>query len=132
MDRGRELGYRVPRKRGAVKPKLLPGQDGGFLETSSESAQLLPIATGGFGIARKREVKRSKTFFGRRCREVFMQYFAIIELEDGLTIVEVKPHQTPEDVAVRAGGTLVDPGPYASYDEAVDALADLEADEEEE
>jgi hypothetical protein len=59
-----------------------------------------------------------------------MPCFAIIELEDGLTIVEVKPHQSPEDVALRDGGTLIDPGPYATYDEAVDALADLETDDE--
>jgi hypothetical protein len=68
------------------------------------------------------------------CRHIdeksFMQHYVIIELDDGLTIVEVKPHQSPEDVALRAGGTLIDPGPYASYDEAVDALADLETDDE--
>ena len=60
-----------------------------------------------------------------------MVHFAIIELEDGLTIVEVKPHQTPEDAAAREGGTLVDPGPYPSYDDALDALAELEAEDEE-
>ena len=60
-----------------------------------------------------------------------MVYFAIIELEDGLTIVEVKPHQTPEDAALKEGGTLIDPGPYPSYDDALDALAELEAEDEE-
>jgi hypothetical protein len=59
-----------------------------------------------------------------------MNYFAIIELEDGLTIVEVKPHETPEDAALREDGTLVDPGPYSSYDDAVDALAELETEDE--
>lgn len=60
-----------------------------------------------------------------------MHNFAIIELEDGLTIVEIKPHEAPEDAALREGGTLVDAGPYTSYDDALDALADLEAEDEE-
>ena len=59
-----------------------------------------------------------------------MDYFAIMELEDGLTIVEVKPHQTPEDAALKEGGTLVDPGHYPSYDDALDALAELESEDE--
>jgi hypothetical protein len=63
--------------------------------------------------------------------ELQMHNFAIIELEDGLTIVEVKSHQTPEDAALKEGGTLVDPGPYTSYDDAVDALAELEEEGEE-
>jgi hypothetical protein len=57
--------------------------------------------------------------------------FAIIEIEDGLTIVELEPGQDPEDVAAREGGTLVDPGPYPTYEDALDALADLEAEDEE-
>jgi hypothetical protein len=60
-----------------------------------------------------------------------MDFFAIIELEDGLTIIEVKPHETPEDAALREGGTVVAPGPYASYDDALDALTDLETEDEE-
>ena len=59
-----------------------------------------------------------------------MDYFAIIEIEDGLTIVEVKAHETAEDVAQREGGTVVDAGPFPSYDDALDALADLESDDE--
>ena len=49
----------------------------------------------------------------------------------GLTITAVQPDQTPQDVAACEHGLLVDAGPYASYDEAYDALCDLEADDEE-
>ena len=56
--------------------------------------------------------------------------FAIIELEDGLTVVELQHGLRPEDVAVKRRGTLVDPGPYPSYEEACDALHDLQDDEE--
>jgi len=57
--------------------------------------------------------------------------FAIIELEDGLTVVELQPGQSAEDAAASRGGILIDPGPYSSYEEACDALSDLEyADEE--
>lgn len=61
-----------------------------------------------------------------------MVAFAIIELEDGLTIIEVQVGQKPDDAAAVNGGVLVDPGPYASYEEANDALIDLQADDEEE
>jgi hypothetical protein len=60
-----------------------------------------------------------------------MADFAIIEVQDGLTVVEVMPHETPEDVALKKGGTLVDAGPYPTYEDALDALADLEAEDEE-
>jgi hypothetical protein len=56
--------------------------------------------------------------------------FAIIEVEDGLTVVELQPGQDPEDAAVSNGGVLVDPGPYPSYEEAMDALADFEIEDE--
>jgi hypothetical protein len=56
--------------------------------------------------------------------------FAIIEVEDGLTVVELQPGQDPEDAAVKSGGVLVDPGPYPSYEEAMDALADFEIEDE--
>ncbi len=61
-----------------------------------------------------------------------MADFAIIELEDGLTVVELHDGQSPEDAAVSQGGTLVDPGPYSSYEEACDALVDLQYEDEEE
>lgn len=57
--------------------------------------------------------------------------FAVIEVEDGLTIVEVPAGQSPEDAAAAEGGTLVDPGPYHTYEEASDALDQLEMESEE-
>ena len=60
-----------------------------------------------------------------------MNNFVIIELDDGLTIAEIKPHETPEAVALEQGGTLVDVGPYHTYEDAVDALAELEPDDKE-
>jgi hypothetical protein len=58
--------------------------------------------------------------------------FAIIELEDGLTVVPLQPGQSAEEAAVLNGGTLVDPGPYPSYEDACDALIDLQYEDEEE
>jgi hypothetical protein len=58
--------------------------------------------------------------------------FSIIEIEDGLTIVELQPGQTPEDAAVVHGGVLIDGGPYATYEDATDALRNLEAEDDEE
>lgn len=58
--------------------------------------------------------------------------FAIIEIADGLTIIEVLPGQAPEDAAVAEGGVLVDPGPYYNYEHASDALDQLEVDMQEE
>ena len=57
-------------------------------------------------------------------------YFAIIEVEDGLTIVQVAPGQSPEDAALAEGGVLVDPGPYDSYEEASEARDQLEVEDE--
>jgi hypothetical protein len=61
-----------------------------------------------------------------------MPQFIIIELEDGLTVVELQLGQLPEDAATTKGGTLIDPGPYASFEEADDALLNLQAEELEE
>jgi hypothetical protein len=61
-----------------------------------------------------------------------MVQFAIIELDDGLTIIELQPGQTPEDAAASQGGVLVDPGPYPTYEEADDALRDLQDEDGEE
>lgn len=55
-----------------------------------------------------------------------MSYFAIIERDDGFEVVEVLAGQTLEDAAVASGGELADPGPYVSYEEATDALDQLE------
>ena len=55
-----------------------------------------------------------------------MVEFAIIEVDDGLTIVELQAGESPAEVAVRNGGTLVSLEPYPTYEEALDALADFE------
>ena len=60
-----------------------------------------------------------------------MANFAIIEVEDGLMVVAVEPDKSPEDAAIENQGVLVDPGPYATYDEACDALSNLELEDEE-
>lgn len=61
-----------------------------------------------------------------------MVSFAIIEVDDGLTIAAMESDETPEDVAARSRGVVVDAGPYATYEEAADALAELEGEDEEE
>lgn len=61
-----------------------------------------------------------------------MPTFVIIEVENGLTVVELMPGETPEEAAVRHGGLLVDAGPYHSYDDANEALMTLPDQEEEE
>ena len=60
-----------------------------------------------------------------------MLSFAVIEVDDGFTIVEVRDGQLAEDAAINEGGVLIDPGPYTTYEEACDALDLLEADEDE-
>ena len=60
-----------------------------------------------------------------------MVNFAIIEVADGLTIVELHHDESAEQAAAREKGVLVDPGPYPTYEDACDALTDLEAEEEE-
>jgi hypothetical protein len=60
-----------------------------------------------------------------------MVSFAIIELEDGLSVATVQPGQTPEEAAIREHGALVDPGPYVTYEEACDAIGELETADDE-
>ena len=55
-----------------------------------------------------------------------MSSFAIVEVENGFEVVEYLPDQMPEDAAAIAGGQLVDPGPYDSYQAAKDALDQLD------
>jgi hypothetical protein len=60
-----------------------------------------------------------------------MHAFEIIETDNGLTVAEVQPGESPEEAALRNRGLLVDAGPYPSYDVAYEALLaiDEEADE---
>ena len=60
-----------------------------------------------------------------------MVQFIVIELDDGLAVIELQPGQTPEDAAASEGGVLVDPGPYRTYEEADDALRELQDEEKE-
>jgi hypothetical protein len=59
---------------------------------------------------------------------IAMITFAVIETDDGLTVVQVLPGQTPEDAAISEGGILADPGPYHTHEEALEALDQLEED----
>jgi hypothetical protein len=52
--------------------------------------------------------------------------FVIIETEDGLTIEQQPPGWTAEQVAAKCNGAVADEGPYASFDEASDALIALQ------
>ncbi len=61
-----------------------------------------------------------------------MVSFAIVELDDGLTVVPVQADQTPEDAATANAGILVDEGPYATYEDACEALYALDAADEDE
>jgi hypothetical protein len=61
---------------------------------------------------------------------IYMVSFAIIEVADGLTIVELHHGEPAEEAAAREKGVLVDPGPFPTYEDACDALTDLEAEEE--
>jgi hypothetical protein len=58
--------------------------------------------------------------------------FAIIEVEDGLTVIEFEAGANAEEAAIDHGGVLVDAGPYDSYDDAYDALLEMEEEEEHE
>ncbi len=51
-----------------------------------------------------------------------MARFAIIEVNDSLTIAQVTPGQLPEDTARQERGALVDPMIYRSYDQACEVL----------
>jgi hypothetical protein len=61
-----------------------------------------------------------------------MTDYAIVEIDDGLTVAEVEPGTTPEQAAVKCGGELIDPGPYPSYDEACDAMLAIPDEDEDE
>jgi hypothetical protein len=56
-----------------------------------------------------------------------MQFF-IAEVDDGYTVLELSEEVDPADIAAEAGGTVADAGPFAAYDEANDAITELEED----
>jgi hypothetical protein len=56
-----------------------------------------------------------------------MQYYVVVEADDGLMVAEVDAGRTPEAAAERVGGVLVDPTPYATFEDAFDALLIIDA-----
>ncbi|MCR4415775.1 MAG: hypothetical protein NUV77_25455 [Thermoguttaceae bacterium] len=60
-----------------------------------------------------------------------MTLYQIIETDAGLTVSELQPNTLPEVAAERAGGVVVDPGPYSTYEDAYDAMLALAVEEEE-
>ena len=60
-----------------------------------------------------------------------MTDYAILETDDGMTVVSVPSGGDVEDVALEREATVVDAGPYSSYEDAYEALLALSADEEE-
>lgn len=59
-----------------------------------------------------------------------MVSFAIIEVDDGLTVATIQPGQSPEEAAIQQQGLVVDPGPYATFEDACDALTNLELEDD--
>ena len=52
--------------------------------------------------------------------------YCIVETEDGWAIAELPPNCTAAEVAAESGASVLDPGPYDTYEEAADALASLQ------
>ncbi len=59
-----------------------------------------------------------------------MTTYIIVELEDGLSPVELLDGQKPEDAALAYRGILIDEGPYATLEEAIDAIDNMSAEED--
>ncbi len=60
-----------------------------------------------------------------------MKEFIIVESDSGLTVAEVPPGKSAEDVAAGLGAVLVDSGPYRTFEDAEDAMLSMPDDEEE-
>jgi hypothetical protein len=61
-----------------------------------------------------------------------LREYVVIETDAGLTVRELVPGTSPEEVAEREGGLVADPGPYKSFDDAYDAILALKEEEAEE
>ena len=61
-----------------------------------------------------------------------MPLFSIIETDAGLAVAELEPGTQPDDVAIKHGGQVVDPGPYRSYEDAYDAILAIQLEDENE
>jgi hypothetical protein len=60
-----------------------------------------------------------------------MVFYHIIETDEGLAVTETPPEVGAEEAAAARGAVLIDPGPYKTFDDAYDAMLDLQEDEEE-
>jgi len=58
-----------------------------------------------------------------------MPRYTIIEVDNELTVAEMKPEATAEEAADRRGGRVVDPGPFETFDQAYQAVVALRSDE---
>ena len=61
-----------------------------------------------------------------------MLRYELIETNEGMTVIEIPAGATAEDAARQQDGLVVDPGPFASYEDAYEALMALKLDENEE
>lgn len=59
-----------------------------------------------------------------------MPSYIIVELDDGLAVVELPPGTAAEEAAAAEGGVLIDAGPFDTAEEANDAIDNLEAEED--
>lgn len=56
--------------------------------------------------------------------------YVVLENDKGLDVVEQRPNQSLEDVALEHGGLIVDDLVYRSYDDAYDALLNVQREAE--
>jgi hypothetical protein len=61
-----------------------------------------------------------------------MLQYELIETNEGLTVIEIPSGRSAEEAARQQGGLVVDPGPFASYEDAYEALMTMKLDNEEE
>ena len=59
-----------------------------------------------------------------------MTQFILMELDDGITILNIPDGDDPIVAAEAQGGQLVAPEPFPTYDAALDALLELQGDED--
>ncbi len=61
-----------------------------------------------------------------------MVKYELVEIDEGLTVIEIPPGMSCEEAARQQSGLVIDPGPYTSYEDAYEALMALKLDEDEE
>jgi hypothetical protein len=61
-----------------------------------------------------------------------MTQYEIVETYEGLEVAEIPTGMTPGEAARRCRGSVIDPGPYESFDEAYDVMMSLKLGEDEE